>query len=1105
MVMPMLSLHHELISASAGSGKTFQLVRRYLHLLALGVEPETIVAMTFTRKAAGEFFSRILTRLAALASGQENADAYFADLSPPVPRDVDYAALLRRLTRRMHRLRLGTLDSFFASIATCFPLELGLPSGAAVMDEAQAGLMQERTLEALLDELHDEAEEETTRLLLESVKRASFGNEEKRTEETLRTWVTENHELWTGSAGMAAWGNPAAVWGAAFLKAEVTTSTAIQEALQALRDAFTAMKEGGMTKLESLAEEISQLQVATKPPATVKYFLARTAESLEDFRAGAVKLNWYRNKVELNGTATQAWLRLAGLLLRRELLVRAHRTVGLAEFLDRYEQRYDRQVRAQGHLSFADIPRLIRQRAEDESTRWPQEDLWFRLDGRFDHWMLDEFQDTSFSQWRVTQRLVDEVIQDQEGDRSFFAVGDIKQSIYVWRQAEPGLFNDLKRLRPVQKGQPGGIHVSTLAKSYRSAQPVLEAVNAVFEDTAALESLLPGSTKEWEFTAHEAANTQLTGAVQFYSTKASEKPERSEETDDETVVEDAAEEADPLQRATAALLKEIDPLSRGLTCAVLIRSNKKASALTAVLRALTGMNVVTDSKITPIKDNAVTLALLSLLQLAAHPADTLALEHLLMTPLGAVLGGQKESVWKAGVDCSRQVYEKGFAAWVLGVLELMQQQGVVLDAFHQGRVEHLLDFASGFDESGSRDMDLFLEGARDHTVSQLSEGEAIQVMTIHKSKGLEFDVVILPDLGGTAMDALRPRTWVVKRERGDTEWVMQAPDASFVQIDDVLSAEAKEAKEKGAFESLCRLYVAMTRAKRGLYFIAAKPPAEPKAMKEELFLRRRLSGRVGAAAAVEVEVAGEPLVLEWQTGDARWYVHHEPHAEGSEVAVEASEGVRTLGDLIHQNQPSQRRRTPSGEESFQVPGKVLFSPGRDVGRHLGSRVHELMAEVAWWVPGQSVAPLLAHWQERGLVVEGEVISERALALVLPLLESAAGQTALCQPSGDAVLWREKPFDFIDEGDWVSGVFDRLVLERDAAGQFVRGQILDFKTDEAPDDAALQEKAAGYAPQLALYRRAVARLTGLAEEQISCSLVFLRALKVVEVEAEGRAA
>jgi ATP-dependent exoDNAse (exonuclease V) beta subunit len=632
---------------------------------------------------------------------------------------------------------------------------------------------------------------------------------------------------------------------------------------------------------------------------------------------------------------------------------------------------------------------------------------------------------------------------------------------------------------------------------------VLDAVNAVFEDTAALESLLPGATKEWEFTAHEAANKNLTGAVQFFSTKAVDK---NADKEGESEAEESVEEASPLQRATAALLKEIDPLSRGLSCAVLMRSNTKATALTGVLRSLTGMNVVTDSKVEPITDNAVTLAFLSLLQLAAHPADTLALEHLCMTPLAGVLGGTKESVWNAGADCSCQVFEKGFASWVLSVLEEMRKHGLVLDAFHQRRVEHLLDFASGFDESGSRDIDLFLQGARAYTVSQLGAGEAIQVMTIHKSKGLEFDVVILPDLGGTAMDSLRARTWVVKRERGDTQWVIQSPEASFVPLDEVLSAEAQESKEKGAFESLCRLYVAMTRAKRGLYFIGSPPPAKPKAVKEELFLRKRLLGAVAGSCETDVEIAGEPLLLEWQTGDAAWYLAGgaPPVVAVEEPGVLTQEG-RTLGDLIHQNQSSQRRRTPSGEESFEVPGKVLFSPGRDVGRHLGSRVHELMAEVDWWVPGQSVEPLMAHWRQRGLVVEGESLSERALALVLPLLESEAGRAALLQPEAEAVLWREKPFDFIDAGDWVSGVFDRVVLERDADGQFVRGQILDFKTDEAPDEAALQEKAAGYAPQLALYRRAVARLTGLAETQISTSLVFLRALKVVGVEPEGRAA
>ena len=98
-------MRHELIAASAGSGKTYQLVRRYLHLLALGVEPESIVAMTFTRKAAGEFFGRILTRLAKLASGEEAAAVYFAGMSPAVPKGVDYMALLRRAISSLWRRR----------------------------------------------------------------------------------------------------------------------------------------------------------------------------------------------------------------------------------------------------------------------------------------------------------------------------------------------------------------------------------------------------------------------------------------------------------------------------------------------------------------------------------------------------------------------------------------------------------------------------------------------------------------------------------------------------------------------------------------------------------------------------------------------------------------------------------------------------------------------------------------------------------------------------------------------------------------------------------------------------------------------------------------
>jgi hypothetical protein len=102
--------------------------------------------------------------------------------------------------------------------------------------------------------------------------------------------------------------------------------------------------------------------------------------------------------------------------------------------------------------------------------------------------------------------------------------------------------------------------------------------------------------------------------------------------------------------------------------------------------------------------------------------------------------------------------------------------------------------------------------------------------------------------------------------------------------------------------------------------------------------------------------------------------------EAEELEEAAAETI-TLGELVKRNQAAQRRVTPSGAEAFRIPGKVLFSPGRDIGRHLGSRVHEMLAEVEWWEKGMAIEPLMERWMEGGWVVPGEVVSERALELV----------------------------------------------------------------------------------------------------------------------------
>ena len=127
-----MSARHVMILASAGSGKTYALTNRFVRLLARGARPERIVALTFTRKAAGEFFDEILQKLARAACDDGFAGRLARDITAgdppgqPLPGPAEFRRMLRDVVDAMPRLRLGTLDGFFARIVQAFPLELGL-------------------------------------------------------------------------------------------------------------------------------------------------------------------------------------------------------------------------------------------------------------------------------------------------------------------------------------------------------------------------------------------------------------------------------------------------------------------------------------------------------------------------------------------------------------------------------------------------------------------------------------------------------------------------------------------------------------------------------------------------------------------------------------------------------------------------------------------------------------------------------------------------------------------------------------------------------------------------------------------------------------------
>ena len=150
-----LALPREMILASAGSGKTFRISSRIIGLLAHGEPPESILASTFTRKAAGEILSRVLVRLAEAALDEEKAAelAEHAALAAGEPVDLDTdrcLALLRDLVRRLHRLNIGTLDAFFIRGAQAFAHEIGLPPAWSIADEPTARRAPAEALQEVL-------------------------------------------------------------------------------------------------------------------------------------------------------------------------------------------------------------------------------------------------------------------------------------------------------------------------------------------------------------------------------------------------------------------------------------------------------------------------------------------------------------------------------------------------------------------------------------------------------------------------------------------------------------------------------------------------------------------------------------------------------------------------------------------------------------------------------------------------------------------------------------------------------------------------------------------------------------------------------------------
>lgn len=651
----------------------------------------------------------------------------------------------------------------------------------------------------------------------------------------------------------------------------------------------------------------------------------------------------------------------------------------------------------------------------------------------------------------MLRNLIDEAVQDPTGRRSFFYVGDVKQAIFTWREGDPRLFREI--FEHYNRGGSGAIKEERLDRSFRSGPAVITAVNRVFGATCVLRRMFPVAGDAWarEWREHTTAHPKLGGQAALLH---------------------AEDEAGRFAR-TLDLLREVRPLDRGLTCAVLVRTNDTGARLADYLRHEGGLAALAESDLHVGTDNPLGAALLALFEAAAHPGDMLAWEHLRMTPLVSVL----EAEGLAGPDqltahLLNGLHADGFERTVEAWLRRLDPHLAPEDAFSRERGAQFAAAARKFDATGSRDVGEFIRFMESHSVQEAESASVVRVMTIHKAKGLGFDLVIIPDLEGNRLDQRRDGLAVQKASDRSVEWVLDLPPWLFCSADEVLSAHIRTAEAEACYEQLSLLYVAMTRARRAVYLII-KPPGTSASNNFPRLLTATLDEQAAAVRVGRLTLAGS-----FSTGDSGWHLE-------KDLGLRRESGEAAIA-LIETGVPVRSRRLPARRPSDTrtggIPGSVLFSPAGGQAANFGAAVHALFASVEWWIP-EDAAAWAGAWRQAG-------VDEAVLSEVLKCLEDPALARVFVRPPGMAEVWRERSFDGVLDGVWITGVFDRVVIARDTGnGTPMQVTVVDFKTDRVGDCNHMRQARERHAGQLDLYRRVAAVLTGISSARIDCQLVF----------------
>ena len=1047
-----------IVEAPAGSGKTEILTQRFLRLLPQVKAPEQIIALTFTRKAANEMRERVLSALRQVAAGRLPTSPHQGVTFQYAQQALDHDKKLGwHLLQNGNRLRIMTIDALCQMLAQAIPLESNhyatiaeqpqiayYKAARSYMQSASETPEYQSDLKILLQHL-DNRQDLLIALFAQVLAQRDqwlsplflARNQSKEDFELALAWIEQHelarfcqtlssdlqHELIALIKLLMTHGgvdNPKLCvleqWDK-FTDITAEQATALASILltstQTLRKGFD--HHIGLKRDRCADPMYTQLKTASKQ-------LFETLDGLPEFSAALVHISHLPNPE----FAEQQWIVLQALFGILPVLV-AHLSLEFQE---------------QAAIDFTGVAHQAKLALGHPDT---PSDLALFLDHQIQHLLIDEFQDTSLQQFELITHLIGG--WEPFDGRTLFVVGDPMQSIYRFRAAEVGLF-----LRAKTQGiGPVALQPLQLCVNFRSAGTIVEWVNQQFATI---------------FPSHDDIET---GAVSFHSATPI-VADHSASFVRANQFPDAMAEAEEVLH----ILQDELNTSPNSTIAILVRSRSQLRSIVTVLRqqkiAFQGVDIDLLAQLPHLRD------IWSLTEAFLMPANRLAWLAFLRSPwVGLsladllVIAQQGKSIYQALAQDLPDLSSEGRirAHYIYQVFEnayLQRHQQPLGDMLL--KILDQLHLNAILSPSEQEDLDQYWALLRQFTIneqivdfalfqeqfnrlySQKSTQARLQIMTIHKSKGLEFDCVILPGLGAHPQQSDRGlMRWLkLPREQEEDLFLVSPIKAVADEACRVYNYLEHLDAQKTYYESQRLLYVAVTRTKHRLYLLDSHTTVRKKSFRHML--------------------AKQPFI------DATASHSINPN-ETSDLPI-----LQRLPITYYQNPP---KSSPPGRKD-----NVLSILTPSLPRLIGIVTHAMLQWICTYHPNtyHDIPWSLATQQLRTM---GFVDQEFDMALtqiqthIKAFYQDERGQWIAQQRSDE-----QNEYALLTELNAATRIIDRTFTE-----QGVRW-IIDFKTGQSESEAQSQHRT-----QLELYAELFRTSTAL---PIRCGLYYLNTLQWMEWES-----